>query len=345
VRELYRMDSRCTLHRLQSIHSQVPSEARSTRCQLQLRARSRPLPGSSFVRLGSMVRLCCELRKRRTTCRKRKKQTSIQPPRRSPGVCPTHGTVRHELSCLVAADRAREEGGNKCPRASAPHPCCQSDSRSSERAGTSVRRRLLLDSLAAKSHRQKAPAMTVEAGVSRTSCSKALQALSTRRLEECSLKFWLLLGARRAKTSRGRSINSPVARPLLGCGVVVGCGGRESAARACAGKRRPRPASRSARAGGRAQAALLLVLPACCPCVLSPLVLVRSLPTQATPLAPHPAYHSPPPHPSKMSSPASSSPKVVESADPAHHAHSLDGSTVNDDMLVEKRFGIKVRAP
>lgn len=43
-----------------------------------------------------------------------------------------------------------------------------------------------------------------------------------------------------------------------------------------------------------------------------------------------------------MSSPASS-PKVVESADPAHHAHSLDGSTVNDDMLVEKRFGIKVR--
>jgi hypothetical protein len=46
-----------------------------------------------------------------------------------------------------------------------------------------------------------------------------------------------------------------------------------------------------------------------------------------------------------MSSPASSSPKVVESADPAHHAHSLDGSTVNDDMLVEKRFGIKVRAP
>lgn len=41
-----------------------------------------------------------------------------------------------------------------------------------------------------------------------------------------------------------------------------------------------------------------------------------------------------------------SSPKVVESADPAHFSRSLDGTTVNgEDQAVEKRFGMKVREP
>lgn len=44
-----------------------------------------------------------------------------------------------------------------------------------------------------------------------------------------------------------------------------------------------------------------------------------------------------------MSISRSSTPKVVESADPAHVAQSLDGSSDSDDQLVEKRFGMKVR--
>ena len=41
-------------------------------------------------------------------------------------------------------------------------------------------------------------------------------------------------------------------------------------------------------------------------------------------------------------SPPRLSSKAQEAADPAHHLSSTqDGSSVDDDMLVEKRFGLK----